>query len=105
MNVTKQDLFNMILVLQERLDLIDGRPRGPITMREARLANERGDKATLQLYYRQFEQNVPKREDPAAGPFGANEDYEVSPGLSRIEAFPAGKVRPMPEVGTPCGGK
>jgi hypothetical protein len=53
-NVTKEELFNMILKLQERLDLIDGRPRGPISMREARLANERGDKATLQKYYDQF---------------------------------------------------
>ncbi len=58
-NVSKEELFNMYMELRERLDLIEGRPRGPITMREARLANERGDKATLQQYYRQFEKQIP----------------------------------------------
>ena len=53
-NVTKSELFAMIEELRQRLDLIEGRPRGPISMTEARLANERGDKATLQRYLQQF---------------------------------------------------
>jgi len=31
-----------------------GKPRGPISMTEARLANERGDKATVELFNRQY---------------------------------------------------
>jgi hypothetical protein len=49
------DLEKRIEALEERLDLLTGKPRGPISMTEARLANERGDKATVQRYLRQFE--------------------------------------------------
>jgi hypothetical protein len=54
MNVTKAELFSMIESLQERLDLIEGRPRGPISMTEYRLACYRKDKATMQRYLDQF---------------------------------------------------
>ena len=37
-----------------RLDRLEGRQRGPITITEARIANERGDKATVQLYMEQY---------------------------------------------------
>lgn len=53
-NITKSELFNMILELRERLDLLAGKPRGPITMTEARLANERGDKVTVELFNKQW---------------------------------------------------
>jgi hypothetical protein len=52
-NLTKEELFNMIEALRERLDLLEGRPRGPISMTEARLAQERGDKATVKRFYMQ----------------------------------------------------
>ena len=52
-NLTKEELFNMIEALRERLDLLEGRPRGPITLTEARLAKERGDKATVKRFYMQ----------------------------------------------------
>ena len=53
-NVTKADLFNMILRLQEQMDLLVGRPRGPLSMTDLRLAAERGDKATIARYWAQF---------------------------------------------------
>ena len=52
-NITKQDLFAMIEQLTARLDRLEGRPRGPISMTEARLAKERGDKATVKRFYMQ----------------------------------------------------
>lgn len=54
MNVTKKELFDMIIELQERVDALTGKPRGPITMREARLANERGDKVTVKRFNDQY---------------------------------------------------
>jgi hypothetical protein len=54
MNVTKKELFNMIEALRERLDRIEGRPRGPITMTDLRLACQRGDKSTIHQYWEQF---------------------------------------------------
>ena len=60
-NVTKEELFNMILALQARLDLIEGRPRTEITMTEYRLACYRKDKATMQRYLDQFP--IPKGGD------------------------------------------
>jgi len=54
MTVNKQELLDMILKLQERLDLLEGRPRGEVTMRDYRLACERGDKATMARYLAQF---------------------------------------------------
>lgn len=52
-NVTKEELFDLYMELRERLDLIEGRPRGPISITEARLANERGDKATVKRFHLQ----------------------------------------------------
>jgi hypothetical protein len=59
-HTTKEELFNMILDLQRRLDLIEGRPRTTITMTEYRLACERKDKVTMQRYLDQF--SAPKKE-------------------------------------------
>ena len=58
------DLEKRIEVLEERLDLLTGKPRGPITMHEARLANERGDKATVQRYLKQFEKQGASDKEP-----------------------------------------
>lgn len=54
------DLEKRIEALEERLDLLTGKPRGPITMTEYRLANERGDKATVQRYLAQFKKGGEK---------------------------------------------
>lgn len=51
------DLEKRIEALEARIDLLMGKPRGPITMTEARLANERGDKAIV----RRFEQQENER--------------------------------------------
>lgn len=51
------DLEKRIEALEDRFDLLIGKPRGPITMTEARLANERGDKATVKRYLDQFKKN------------------------------------------------
>jgi len=57
-NVTKEELLKRIEALEERLDAIEGRPRGPITMREYRIACERKDRATMRAYLRQEEKRV-----------------------------------------------
>jgi len=57
MNVTKKELFDMIIELRERVDALTGKPRGLITMTEARIAGERGDKVTLQLYLDLFKKD------------------------------------------------
>jgi hypothetical protein len=48
------DLEKRIEALEERLDLLTGKPRGPISMTEYRLACERKDKAMIQRYLDQF---------------------------------------------------
>lgn len=72
-NVSKEDLFNMILRLQERLDLLEGRPRGPISMTEARLACERKDKATMRLYLEQFEKGGDGKDSVLCGVSSGNQ--------------------------------
>lgn len=54
MNITKKELFDMIIDLRARLDALTGIPRGEISMTEARLAHLRGDRVTVELYERQF---------------------------------------------------
>lgn len=61
------DLEKRIEALEERLDLLAGKQRGPITMTEARLACERGDKATVQRYLRQFEKEGHGKDGSGAG--------------------------------------
>ncbi|MBN1545728.1 MAG: hypothetical protein JW902_03620 [Syntrophaceae bacterium] len=43
--------------------LLFGKPRGPITMREARLANERGEKALVRQYIKQLTEQYRKSGD------------------------------------------
>lgn len=49
-----EELENRIDALEHLVNRLLGTPRGPISMTEARLANERGDKATLRRYLAQF---------------------------------------------------
>ena len=49
-NVTKEELLQRIEALEARLDRLEGRQRGPITMTEYRLACERKDKAMMRRY-------------------------------------------------------
>jgi hypothetical protein len=49
---------NRIEKLEEALDLLMGKPRGPISMTEARLAQERGDKALVKRYLAQESQRI-----------------------------------------------
>lgn len=67
--VTKSELFSMILDLKARLDELEGKPlRGPITMREYRIACERGDKALMACYLAQEENRSCSRITKSSGP-------------------------------------
>lgn len=88
MNVTKKELFDMIIELRERVDALTGKPQGPITMTEARLANERGDKVTFRRWLDQFKTHpyVPRkrveRPVPAGKPTNASGPVRL-PGKER----------------------
>ena len=69
MNISKEELFKMYVSLRDRLDRLEGHQRGPITMREYRIACERSDKATMRRYLMQFKQSEPlKQREPPPGP-------------------------------------
>jgi hypothetical protein len=67
MNVTKAELFDMIMELRKCVDLLMGKPRGEISMTEYRIACERRDKATMRRYLDQEEQQ-PIRKNVLSGP-------------------------------------
>lgn len=73
-----QHLESRIEALEETVRQLTGRPRGPITMTEARLANERGDKATVQAYYDQFlKGGVDRLSGRESRPSGAGREIET----------------------------
>jgi len=53
-----QQLETRIARLEECIDLLMGKPRGPITMTEARLANERGDFSIVERFNRQEDERI-----------------------------------------------
>lgn len=54
--MTRYDkLESRIDALEALIDRLLGKPQTPITMREYRLAGERGDKVTMRRYLAQFE--------------------------------------------------
>lgn len=63
MTPTCHQLFNEICDLKARLDALEGRRRGPITMNEYRIACERGDEVTKRLYLLQEEGGMPQRSE------------------------------------------
>jgi hypothetical protein len=52
-NITKEELLARIEKLEERVDLLMRKPRGPIGMTEYRHACERKDKAVMRAYLEQ----------------------------------------------------
>ena len=56
--MTKADLQRQIDELRDRLDALTGKPRGPISMTEARIANERGDVAIVNRFNQQENERI-----------------------------------------------
>ena len=52
-NTTKEELLARIEKLEERIDLLMRKPRGPISMTDYRHACERKDKAVMRVYLEQ----------------------------------------------------
>lgn len=65
-----EELEDRIENIERRIDELLGRARGPITMKEYRLACERKDRATMRAYLRQCGEENPL---PRTGGNGRNE--------------------------------
>lgn len=70
--ITKEELLQEIISLRNRLDALEGKQRGPITLREYIIAGQRGDKVTMRMYLDQFKKSAGpalcvKREVGSAG--------------------------------------
>ena len=48
-------LERRIARLEEQIDLLLGKQSGPISLAEARLANERGDMAIVEMFHKQYQ--------------------------------------------------